>query len=264
MLGGVDGMDSLTISAAILMRWRRTLQAPAEGVSPQPDVTCEHGTAMDVHCCHCHSGFIFDQQHECPPLPDTADTWRESIEGALGVESDPENHTATWARELVLVIREHGNATPVSPAEPTPEPPNREYDRMLAWRDLDREVDDICFECGGSGALVYGNTSTWRGGVGGNAMTRGVCNKCWGSGDTSKPWTNLRSLPTAPTVEPAPCVWRDIATAPKDGTWFLAWDEDCGYYTYRDGPGFIPSEEPAPTHWMPLPAPPLKINGRTP
>lgn len=31
------------------------------------DVTCQHGTAMDVHCCHCHSGFIFDPDHECPP-----------------------------------------------------------------------------------------------------------------------------------------------------------------------------------------------------
>jgi hypothetical protein len=24
------------------------------------DVVCEHGTAMDVHCCNCHSGFLFD------------------------------------------------------------------------------------------------------------------------------------------------------------------------------------------------------------
>jgi hypothetical protein len=27
-----------------------------------PDVVCEHGTAMDVHCCGCHSGFLFDVQ----------------------------------------------------------------------------------------------------------------------------------------------------------------------------------------------------------
>ncbi len=33
----------------------------------EPDVVCEHGTAMDVHCCHCHSGFVFDADHECPP-----------------------------------------------------------------------------------------------------------------------------------------------------------------------------------------------------
>lgn len=24
------------------------------------DVVCEHGTAIDVHCCGCHSGFLFD------------------------------------------------------------------------------------------------------------------------------------------------------------------------------------------------------------
>lgn len=25
-----------------------------------PDSVCEHGTAMDVHCCNCHGGFLFD------------------------------------------------------------------------------------------------------------------------------------------------------------------------------------------------------------
>jgi len=30
------------------------------------DHVCEHGTAVDVHCCNCHSGFIFDLDHECP------------------------------------------------------------------------------------------------------------------------------------------------------------------------------------------------------
>jgi hypothetical protein len=24
------------------------------------DMVCEHGTAADVHCCNCHSGFLFD------------------------------------------------------------------------------------------------------------------------------------------------------------------------------------------------------------
>lgn len=24
------------------------------------DACCVHGTAMDVHCCNCHSGFLFD------------------------------------------------------------------------------------------------------------------------------------------------------------------------------------------------------------
>lgn len=30
------------------------------------DAVCEHGVAMDVHCCNCHTGFIFDVTHECP------------------------------------------------------------------------------------------------------------------------------------------------------------------------------------------------------
>ena len=34
------------------------------------DHVCEHGVAMDVHCCNCHSGFIFDMDHECPDLTD--------------------------------------------------------------------------------------------------------------------------------------------------------------------------------------------------
>lgn len=24
------------------------------------DAVCKHGTALDVHCCNCHSGFLFD------------------------------------------------------------------------------------------------------------------------------------------------------------------------------------------------------------
>jgi 8-oxo-dGTP diphosphatase len=31
-------------------------------------------------------------------------------------------------------------------------------------------------------------------GVGGSAMTPGVCDKCWGSGDNARPWANLKEL----------------------------------------------------------------------
>jgi hypothetical protein len=30
-----------------------------DGIPPE-DAVCEHGTAMDVHCCNCHGGFLFD------------------------------------------------------------------------------------------------------------------------------------------------------------------------------------------------------------
>jgi hypothetical protein len=29
---------------------------------PPPDAVCEHGTALDVHCCNCHSGFLFSPE----------------------------------------------------------------------------------------------------------------------------------------------------------------------------------------------------------
>jgi hypothetical protein len=34
--------------------------AGAPPSAPATDPVCEHGTAMDVHCCNCHSGFLFD------------------------------------------------------------------------------------------------------------------------------------------------------------------------------------------------------------
>ncbi len=43
-----------------------------------------------------------------------------------------------------------------------------------------------CKGCGGHGERMYGATSTWRGGFGGQAMTTGVCDVCWGTGRTDK------------------------------------------------------------------------------
>ena len=67
------------------------------------------------------------------------------------------------------------------------------FDDMLKWRGIERELGDKpCGSCSGSGVRVYGSTSTWRGGIGGQAVTSDVCDTCWGSGNQSKPWTNLR------------------------------------------------------------------------
>ena len=60
--------------------------------------------------------------------------------------------------------------------------------KLYTWRG----VDVPCRACGGAGARVYPSGSTWRGGMGAAAMTRGVCDVCWGSGEEGHPWENLR------------------------------------------------------------------------
>ncbi len=70
----------------------------------------------------------------------------------------------------------------------------QEPDRMLDWRGIDPVDDLVCTRCGGSGVTAYGSTSTWRGGAGGQTITRGVCDRCWGSGIEDRPWTNLHKV----------------------------------------------------------------------
>ena len=42
------------------------------------DDVCQHGTAMDVHCCGCHSGFLFDLE-SCTCLDGEDDDDTESL-----------------------------------------------------------------------------------------------------------------------------------------------------------------------------------------
>lgn len=53
---------------------------------------------------------------------------------------------------------------------------------------------DFCPKCNGWGVLTYPSTATWRGGIGGAAMTSDVCDACWGTGDASRSGADLRKL----------------------------------------------------------------------
>ena len=70
---------------------------------------------------------------------------------------------------------------------------DRCYQEMLAARGIDFP-DDACPRCKGTGVRLYPDTTTWRGGVGGQIVTRDVCDKCWGSGDRNVKWADLRKL----------------------------------------------------------------------
>lgn len=64
------------------------------------------------------------------------------------------------------------------------------HEEFLAWRG----VEIPCSACQGSGVAVYGGTSTWRGGAGGQTITTGVCDQCWGTGDAHRKGIDLRRL----------------------------------------------------------------------
>lgn len=58
------------------------------------------------------------------------------------------------------------------------------------------DVGLACKQCGGRGQRSYANTATWRGGVGGCAITADVCDECWGTGRSDEHGTDLRALET--------------------------------------------------------------------
>jgi hypothetical protein len=60
-----------------------------------------------------------------------------------------------------------------------------------------RGVETPCAGCGGYGVKMYASTATWRGGIGGQAITRDVCDRCWGTGDAHRKGTDLRKLESA-------------------------------------------------------------------
>lgn len=61
-----------------------------------------------------------------------------------------------------------------------------------------------CVRCGGYGHRSYSSTATWAGGCGGQAITEGVCDRCWGTGRSDRRGVNLRALRSlAATPTPA-------------------------------------------------------------
>ena len=73
----------------------------------------------------------------------------------------------------------------------------------LLWIEMRSiEPNNACPKCGGIGKRAYPNTTTWRGGIGGQTVTVDICDKCWGSGDITWTWLNLRVITGACLCKP--------------------------------------------------------------
>lgn len=55
-------------------------------------------------------------------------------------------------------------------------------------------AEDACERCHGSGWRIYSSGSTWAGGMGTASSARDVCDLCWGSGDATRHWADLRVM----------------------------------------------------------------------
>ena len=77
---------------------------------------------------------------------------------------------------------------------------NMDMERLLEMRSI--EPNNACSKCGGSGKRAYQNTTTWHGGIGGQMVTIDICDKCWGSGDVTWTWLNLRVVTGACLCKP--------------------------------------------------------------
>lgn len=119
--------------------------------------------------------------------------WGEIEYGACGYLSDlTQGAWLLWQDKAALTSRE-GEAVARKDS----------YEFALEWRSIDQLTDKVCRRCNGAGIAIYGSTATWRGGIGGQAMTSDVCDQCWGSGTANKPWHSRREATAAPSAPSA-------------------------------------------------------------
>lgn len=55
-------------------------------------------------------------------------------------------------------------------------------------------AEDACVGCGGYGYKHYSSTATWHGDDGHPTTTRGICDKCWGTGERGRRGVDLRAM----------------------------------------------------------------------
>ena len=237
------------------------------------DVTCEHGVALDVHCCNCHSGFIFDKDHECPkPQPDF---WRCKTCGCLWCDNHDDSVSLGSVKQTSCLHCEDNNTLDaceplyrvagipvvlankppkVSPADPDLHALALQHDKIIAL------LKSVAAPCD---MPTKGNPDhAWR-----------KCRHCLAIQELDL--SDIRGLlhSLIVDIEAALCAvrraqdWQPIATAPKDGRTLILFDPadagdigiNAGYFHSEVGAWIWADDgcEAIPTHWRPpLPAPP--------
>ncbi len=94
-----------------------SLAPPQEEEQMKDEHVCEHGMAMDVHCCNCHSGFLFDvnscvcqfEREEPMQSQETGDIFMGDLEAQKlpGNKELPryQSHKQVWALKIAEVKR---------------------------------------------------------------------------------------------------------------------------------------------------------------
>lgn len=127
---------------------------------------CEEDTqkVIDAHmrtyCSWCASG------NQCPTLPNViashfyAKGLLEAESKKQGTGNGWQGTAQEWREEIISLLQTY------------------------------RGIETICPKCSGWGVHAYANTSTWRHGIGGQQITNGLCDGCWGSGDANRKWVS--------------------------------------------------------------------------
>lgn len=82
-----------------------------QGVRAAPlqlDAVCEHGTALDVHCCNCHSGFLFDVDSCVCEFRKDAEVPEEIIE----IDADGTVHAQTLEGAMASALNRFSQENP--------------------------------------------------------------------------------------------------------------------------------------------------------
>lgn len=70
----------------------------------------------------------------------------------------------------------------------------KEVERLIANKWLFIPEEHVCKKCSGRGRRAYASTATWRGGIGGQAITEDVCDSCWGTGRIDRKGFDIRKF----------------------------------------------------------------------